>query len=569
MKTIKLFLKVCLSIGKALLFRVRLTTRSTIKKGETYWILMPEPGVRLYQEGLLKLLLDLTNSSASVRLFFDGTVALQPGHVTALGRLLDLISREVEVLFFKIALGSRVSLVRVEGLTSNDEAKALDDIFISDESLREIAMYDTAIFFRRKSSDATTDLDHEEKTFLKATTASCRSIIRAMNNYSNEKPCYVFALDEYARSAVFRRAGAQLGAKPYRFDFLYHLNASSDCLSLDSAIQSNISRLMKLKAWPNYKDLALTSGMVENIYADLHFRMLGTGGHIFSKNIGGLGPILRDRVMQSSSAKRLVSVFLSSEDENVAFEHLSKGLDAGLVTSDAFSSQLEMVEWLVAQKWENMECALLIRFHPRLFVTKSRDSKAEYQQYVASIMQRNSNVYIDHPDSEYSVYDIALASDVCIVSWSSIGLELAKMGVPVVTPLQRAWCVTPNLNLFRSVQTRDEILSIIDQSIHHEVSLEDLAAVTRWHYLLYLSSMVSTENSQLSKLSFIKDFRELMQEDNWLELVYERLARVDCDDRNETDALIREVEKLVALVSDKTGPNVEHLPFYSRLSELL
>ncbi|GAA5510434.1 hypothetical protein [Novipirellula caenicola] len=117
-------------------------------------------------------------------------------------------------------------------------------------------------------------------------------------------------------------------------------------------------------------------------------------------------------------AKHLLSYFCGSDDENVAI--------GDAFAQQGFETQAEAVLALLDAMKSQPDCHLAIRVHPHLR-SKSEESRAFWDN-----LPRGENVTVIAADSPINSYDLIDASDLVITYGSTVGVEAAYYGKPVL-----------------------------------------------------------------------------------------------------------------------------------------
>ncbi|XFA72409.1 hypothetical protein RYO59_000634 [Thermosynechococcaceae cyanobacterium Okahandja] len=121
---------------------------------------------------------------------------------------------------------------------------------------------------------------------------------------------------------------------------------------------------------------------------------------------------------RSKNFNRRIVYFSSSDDEYIfvkdAIEH------------PIFKSQREAILWLIEQVKNNKEYELVIRIHPHLA------SKSDTDRYWWENLSTSENIFIEKPNSIVDSYALAESADVVVTYGSTIGVESAFLGKPVV-----------------------------------------------------------------------------------------------------------------------------------------
>lgn len=129
---------------------------------------------------------------------------------------------------------------------------------------------------------------------------------------------------------------------------------------------------------------------------------------------------------------KILLIALSSSDEVIS----SRMVDAfpkerypGVV----FESQVEWVKGTISWAISHPQVDVVIRVHPREFPNsrnRTRSSMADVWEKLLSELP--SNVKLNHPDQGISIYDLFTVVDVVSTGWSSVGVEAAAEGLPLV-----------------------------------------------------------------------------------------------------------------------------------------
>ena len=109
------------------------------------------------------------------------------------------------------------------------------------------------------------------------------------------------------------------------------------------------------------------------------------------------------------------------------------------------------------------------------------------------------NFIVLKPNSKISAYDILPFSDLCNTSWGTMGLEIARFGLPVITPISRSIIVTPGIKLFKHASTILEYKQMLDEPVVN-LAIEDLIEVCRLYYASYLSNSLYVSNREWKEL---------------------------------------------------------------------
>jgi hypothetical protein len=187
---------------------------------------------------------------------------------------------------------------------------------------------------------------------------------------------------------------------------------NESCLGLDG-----VDRL-----WTAWRDQPLTDTEIAEIGAVLEDRWRGraTDVSVFSR---GLGDSDIRAALGFDPAKPLWALFTSSIDESA---------DVPRIDSH-YRTQEDWILATVEAVRSRPDVQLAIRVHPNAGSAKSLGRSAGDAAFFAALAPRlPSNARLIASDSPLSSYALAATADLGMVWYSSIGLEMAAMGRPVV-----------------------------------------------------------------------------------------------------------------------------------------
>jgi hypothetical protein len=195
---------------------------------------------------------------------------------------------------------------------------------------------------------------------------------------------------------------------------------------------------------------------------------------------------------------------------------------------------------------------VIIKMHPRLSQSH-RDSGSAEDIHIYRALAETSpdNVVFLWPEANVSAYDILQLADVCLSSWGTMGLEAAKLGVPVVTGMTKVTFATPGLSLFSKAESEAQFYHLIGEP-KADIRVEDLAEAFRWHHLVHMSGAIILEGDRDLNLygeDFGYDFADVLRgadvEDKKCEFLLVRAAKDFAGaEQEECDAILAATHKL-------------------------
>jgi hypothetical protein len=295
---------------------------------------------------------------------------------------------------------------------------------------------------------------------------------------------------DYSLLLGARLAAGKHGVPCYSMQFPGHCNVDLRRYIVLSNIWKPFSFKM-LAAWPSCRELCLEPERVREVADDLIVRMGARGAHIYSPAKSVAGEDVRSRLGLAHD-RRLLVAFTSSLDEVLASQVMGEAL--GLSIPDRpqpFSDQIEWLKAVTAYVEQSDDLALVVRVHPREGANK-RESVVS--QHLARLKEAFGGAYAHcrfvWPEDPTSSYDLGEAADLVLTSWSTIGLEMARMGVPVLVAFNGAGAAIPWDDFLEWAPTADEYLGTMRRLLDRAVSLFQVARAFRWYNLHTLGTSV-------------------------------------------------------------------------------
>lgn len=194
---------------------------------------------------------------------------------------------------------------------------------------------------------------------------------------------------------------------------------------------------------------------------------------------------IRERFGVAPSQKILVAT-LGSYDEEKAAEFVGARV---FEKKPLFETQVEWIDSLVQYLADHPDYFLLIRVHPREFPNKRDSASSQHAKELARrLSDLPANVAVNWPDDGISMYDLADQTDVFLNSWSSVGKEMALLGIPVVIYAPQLAFYPKELGY--SGETKGEYFSAIDQALAAGWSFERVRLAYRWYVFEFIRAVV-------------------------------------------------------------------------------
>lgn len=184
--------------------------------------------------------------------------------------------------------------------------------------------------------------------------------------------------------------------------------------------------------------------------------------------------------------QRFIVASTSSYDERFAVESVNA---SPRPTSLLFPRILDWVSYLIELAADRPDWFILIRVHPREFPNRRDRLQSEHSRRMKELLQDlPPNVKVNWPDDNLSLYDLAQEADLFLNAWSSVGKEMALLGLPVVI-------YSPDIVLYPTAlngvgTTKDGYVAAVEAALADGWSFERSRQAYRWYALEFSRSCV-------------------------------------------------------------------------------
>jgi hypothetical protein len=244
------------------------------------------------------------------------------------------------------------------------------------------------------------------------------------------------------------------------------------------------------EAWPDWRGLSLAPELIQEATEDVLWHLGSQGRPVYSPPPSFRSDDVRERLGLSPDRKLLVA-YTSSLDELVSFTLCREVFrDPVRMRPQPFVDQIEWLEALTAHVEGRPDLQLVVRIHPREGITRRENVASQHLDALRRALDRPyRNCRIVWPQDPISSYDLGESADLVLVSWSTIGLEFARMGAPVL-----AATVDPNVSPFPSddfvewAETKEGYFRKLDELLDRPATIETVLHAFRWFYLYFLGN---------------------------------------------------------------------------------
>jgi hypothetical protein len=334
----------------------------------------------------------------------------------------------------------KFSTLELSGLVDNQLTREIDDLVnVPDKNLEnimfrgfpvgKIAQYD---FILETKSPYSLEISEAQKsiylTYLKNTALAVAITDRICERFH---PSLIITYNEYAQCQAVRYSAQKNNVSKISLTHPVHFGADTSRFLIKKAAIGYFY-YPHFQNWPTAKEIPISSKAVEECWKDSAFRFFGGGGsHIFSSRKDGNPALIFDR-LKLDPKKKTVVAFTSSSDERHGTDVLMKAWGEGLPIRDAFPDQIAWLSMLRDYAAGRNDIQIVVRIHPREGSRQFGFDSQHLKRLKATFTEANRNFSIIWPDDPISSYDLMELADICLVSWSTVGQEAARLGIPVL-----------------------------------------------------------------------------------------------------------------------------------------
>jgi hypothetical protein len=236
----------------------------------------------------------------------------------------------------------------------------------------------------------------------------------------------------------------------------------------------------RLQTWCSWRDLALPSDRVTLLSDDSFLRFAGSGFTIYSPAWTASSAALFDR-LSLERGRRLLVAYTSSEDEVRGVRYYESALGVAIYPgSSPFDDQFDWLESLIDYVERSDDLQLVVRIHPREAPNRRENRTSEnLREYQRRFTGPYRNVRIVWPNDPISSYDLAELADIGLIALSTIGFELARLGVPVIASFPHL-AEAPEGVFISWDNTRAAYFEALRQALGEPPALDRVVAAFRW-----------------------------------------------------------------------------------------
>lgn len=299
--------------------------------------------------------------------------------------------------------------------------------------------------------------------------------------------------------------GAIVAAKELKIKSMYVVNISHRWVDRKNIYICNPNDYYLLtKDWIKWREFELKPSQIKESFEDLLINYFSIGSHRYSPKREQFDDDLREK-LNIPKNKKILSAFTSSDDERLGLNFMFNeiGFESIEEKTDCFIDQIDWLENLIDWIESREDFYLVIRIHPRS--GKNNQGDTNNTQFYNILLEKFNipykNTLIVHPQELISSYSLIDISDVCLVSWSSIGLDVARLGGKCLSALKLIPSYPDDIFVYYEKEKSSYFDRIIQLS-NEKLNIDSVIYAYRWYYYSRFSLTYSFD-----KISKNKDFQ--------------------------------------------------------------
>ena len=308
---------------------------------------------------------------------------------------------------------------------------------------------------------------------------------------------HVIYYNDYSLFIPVRILFERLGKKALTFTHAYNLGIDRKRYIFNNKI-SFLDLYTNMRNWNLFKKVPLSRSEIRNILQDILIRFEGKSIFTYSP------PRIHIKENMHKEERKKIVAYTSSPDESSCLNIL-KALNINLnkikytFGDNLLNCQVLWIKSLMEFCDENRDIDLFIRIHPREYSGKREGQISEHFYTLKKTLKLiPRNCFVIWPNANVSSYNLAENADLILTAWSSIGMELARLGIPFMS------CVSGYAGLFNDeffpfTTSKNKYFKNIRMKISAKPNLDYIQEAFRWWNYYFLSNAIDMSHVITSK----------------------------------------------------------------------
>ena len=191
-----------------------------------------------------------------------------------------------------------------------------------------------------------------------------------------------------------------------------------------------------------------------------------------------------NKKLSLSGDKTTFLATLASNDERMTAKSVG-ALEFLDIRTSLFDSQIEWIKFLIKEFQVRPNLQLIIRVHPREFPNKRESVTSQHAiELLRELNDLPTNVHVNWPSDEISLYDLVQVIDIGLVATSTTGLQLATLGIPI--GLHNTSLLTGyTTDIGTALDSTSKYRAFLDSAEDLQWSVGNVITGLKWHSYLF------------------------------------------------------------------------------------
>lgn len=434
---------------------------------------------------------------------------------------------------------SETDNIQAQKLLSKLSQENLIDFEIEGIFIGKITLYQMLLEYKKNSINFN---ENEWDRVVIELNNSIKTFFAGKRIIEDEKPDAVIVYNSlYSVNHIFCKLCEKWGIKTYFLHAGGNLATRLETMILASNDGFQYYREL-IKKWHEFKNIPCSEKLIASVKGHLLSVMQASTLFSYSVSVKENNINIRD-YFSIPKHKKVILAAMSSNDERYAAELV------GVFKQPNNLLFPDQNQWLtsVIQYVKNREdLFLIIRVHPREFANRRESVISENYHELKKILDNlPSNVKVNWPSDQISLYQLAHDIELCLNSWSSAGKELSALGIPVLIYSKELQVYPHDINYVG--ETEFEYYAMFEKALDDGWSFELIRKAFRWYAFEYFITTLNISDSYKDRSpNFIYRVANRL-----LRMIHQDLPkRIDCIKRADQ---LKEGQRLYEIVAHKNG----------------
>lgn len=401
-------------------------------------------------------------------------------------------------------------------LCSEVDSKNWKNLEIGNVPIGKYAAYE---FVLRNKIDGASIPEAKLSQYVDQLKASILVFIASTRFLSQEKPDVVITSNRlYSAHHAFVAAAETLNINNYSIQGGDHIQKRGESITLYKNGKTQFE-LLESTIWSSYSDIPLTPVEIEEVKTHLYGLFEGSSAFAYSSEFKATQPSNLRNQLGIPEGTSVALVTMSSEDEyNAAvLADLFPDLTGKI---NLFDNQIQWLRAIFEIANKNPEAYFVIRLHPRMYPNKRENVKAPIVEQINQLLEsKPGNVLVNYPDQNISIYDLLQVTSVLLNYGSTVGLEFAAYGIPVVSPASKYFFTYPE-SIHKVASNQEEYEQFVISSLNSGWSIENSRIAFRWMNFLFTKIALNLSENISSQPIKIRPKKPGLKLAIWRKLIF-------------------------------------------------